>query len=542
MAVDPVYIETEEEIPGVIERIMRTSTPEVPLVLPTRSRFGQSRFNFQLLNRYAKRLGKSVTIVSADPNVQRMARESGFASVPALTQYGSWTSSAVPPAVSVVPVPGPARSGSEAPAGDRPGLAVPVPFAAVPLAAPAPDPTAIGGPAPGARRRAPRITVARLAPRVAEFKPARVVLYAGAALVLLVGLVGMIVFVPSAKVTLVAQAKPFDQAASVVADSSSQAVHVRVASAAQSASGTYQATGVQSLPATVAKGSVAFDASSCGSTAYSIRNGTRLVSNSGLQYATNGGDVALPAGGQASTSIVAANAGAGGNQAASGPFVFLHADEIGSCVQVSGGPTSGGADAQKKTVLAQADLDQARAALQAQLQPQILAALTRGVQKGEKLNGDLQYQPPEFNATNKVGDAVAQFTATMKLSAEGDYYRSDDVTRAFGQSLAQKVPVGYQLTGKVTAEYTVAAAAGGHLTFAGKAHGYVAPRIDLESVKSRLTGKWVSQAHTNLRALPVQSAAIRQAPLALPFMPLVGSRIDVEYDVASGVQGPISAG
>ena len=80
MAANPIFVESEEDVPGVIERIKRTSAEEVPLVLPLRSRFGQSRFNFQLLREYASRLGKRVTIVSSDPAVQRMCSTASAAS------------------------------------------------------------------------------------------------------------------------------------------------------------------------------------------------------------------------------------------------------------------------------------------------------------------------------------------------------------------------------------------------------------------------------------------------------------------------------
>src|SRR6266446_8076273 len=78
MAADPIYVETEEEIPEVVERIRRTNSQETMLVLPARSRVGQSRFNFQLLKNYASRMGKKVTVVCDDPAVQKMASESGF--------------------------------------------------------------------------------------------------------------------------------------------------------------------------------------------------------------------------------------------------------------------------------------------------------------------------------------------------------------------------------------------------------------------------------------------------------------------------------
>src|SRR5215469_4788396 len=60
MAADAVQIEAEDEVPAIIERIRRSPADEVHLVLPLRARFGQSRFEFQLLRQYCTRLGKRV--------------------------------------------------------------------------------------------------------------------------------------------------------------------------------------------------------------------------------------------------------------------------------------------------------------------------------------------------------------------------------------------------------------------------------------------------------------------------------------------------
>src|SRR5450756_2048864 len=79
MATNPIYVETEEEISEIVERLRRFKGDDTTLVLPIRSRIGQSRFNFQLLRNYASRMGKSVTVVCDDPAVQKMASESGFA-------------------------------------------------------------------------------------------------------------------------------------------------------------------------------------------------------------------------------------------------------------------------------------------------------------------------------------------------------------------------------------------------------------------------------------------------------------------------------
>src|SRR5712691_11081239 len=73
MATNPIYVETEEEIPELVERLRRYRGDDTMLVLPMRSRIGQSRFNFQLLRNYAARMGKRVTVVCDDPAVQKMA-------------------------------------------------------------------------------------------------------------------------------------------------------------------------------------------------------------------------------------------------------------------------------------------------------------------------------------------------------------------------------------------------------------------------------------------------------------------------------------
>jgi len=78
VAAEPIHVEPEDDVPAIIERIRRSTSDEVQLVLPSRARFGQSRFNFQLLRQYSTRLGKHVAIWSPDPAVLRLAEESGF--------------------------------------------------------------------------------------------------------------------------------------------------------------------------------------------------------------------------------------------------------------------------------------------------------------------------------------------------------------------------------------------------------------------------------------------------------------------------------
>src|SRR6202158_2234617 len=172
MATNPIYVETEEEIPELVERIRRNRGDDTMVVLPMRSRIGQSRFNFQLLRNYAARLGKQVTVVCDDPAVQQMASESGFAVFGAVGALGEGI-----PSEPELPPP-PRRWWQRARS---------APAAHVGVAAP----------------------TKLLTKSATELKPGRFLLYVAAATLLAVGLFAAAIYVPSASITLVAQAQPY---------------------------------------------------------------------------------------------------------------------------------------------------------------------------------------------------------------------------------------------------------------------------------------------------------------------------------------------
>jgi hypothetical protein len=607
MAANPIFVEAEEEVPGVIERIKRTSAEDVPLVLPLKSRFGQSRFNFQLLREYASRLGKRVTIVSSDPVVQRMAQENGFAAVSAVEQYGAGylPPSAGPgarygagerldegrlgptpdPVPYQLPFQGPSQAGAgptgpppaapppPAPlgwsmdAGSEPAPPVdPVasPWVPPPPSAPppgvwsrqafqAPDRAAVQAPGSGLGGRpqrsfGPSRSGAGVLPNrmrismptrlaVPDVKPGRFVFYGGAALVLLVGIIASVAYVPSAEVDMVAQAQPFSSNVSVSGDLGKQPIPIRVATASKSTSQTFNVAGAKVTPAQVAKGSVTFDAGNCFGQQFLIANGTRLHGPGGVAFATNGGDVNV--GGQGSpqqqTSIVATQPGQQGNVAA-GPFTFDNPG-AGGCIQVNGGPTTGGADQQKKTQIQPSDLTTAQSQLDQALKQQITDQLSKGAKSGEKLQADQIQWKPTFTANHNVGEAAPTFIANLTEVGTAYYFHPDDVTRAFVDSLKKTVvPAGKQIAGDVSTSYNVTANQNGHLlTFSGKATGFLAPQLDSEAIKSQVTGRSPSQVKQSLRTrYPVQDVQVRQFPFGLPFMPLSASRVTVRYQILSG--------
>src|SRR3981081_925137 len=96
MPAQPIYLDVEEEISELIERLRQTSTQDVSVVVPSRSRIGQSRFNFKVLRDYARQFGKKISIISPEPAIQRLAEENGFNAFADLDGYGAPEAEAEP--------------------------------------------------------------------------------------------------------------------------------------------------------------------------------------------------------------------------------------------------------------------------------------------------------------------------------------------------------------------------------------------------------------------------------------------------------------
>jgi hypothetical protein len=515
MATNPIYVETEEEIPELVERMRRYRGDDIMLVLPMRSRIGQSRFNFQLLRNYSARIGKRVTVVCDDPAVQKMASESGFPVFGAVGPLGEGIAS---------------EPEAEPPPRKWWQRRIVAPVTHVGVAAP----------------------TKLLTKSATEVKPGRVLLYLVAAVLLLVGLVGAAIFVPSASVTLVAQAQPFSQRdveiqaqpgkPSTVANAP---IRVRVSVVSRSDSQGFKTTGVKAVQLAPAIGQAVYtNGCTHNSPTFYFKSGQRLYDPSNqLTFAQTSSTVAVDAGKSVTVNIQAVNPGSVGNvgshvitQIVPNDFACLTVDNPQA--------TGGGADASSTPQMTETDFDAARAQLEAQLHQAIAQVLAAGVQTGEKLSENIVYNAPQFNTDHQPNDTVPSFGGTMTVVGEGDYYFDSDVTKAFQTYLTQRVPNDQQLlteSGIQTTYRLLSASKGGNLTFVGSATAYIAAKLDEAKVRAQIVGRPVTSAKIYLQSLGVKSVIIKELPMTLPLMPVLSKRIAIHYVVEQGVAPPSTA-
>jgi len=514
MATNPIYVETEEEIPELVERLRRYHGEDTMLVLPMRSRIGQSRFNFQLLRNYSARLGKRVTVVCDDPAVQKMASESGFPVFGAVGPEGQGIPSEADPAP-------PVRKWWQ-----RKQAA---------------ETTHVGV-------GAPRKLLTKTA---TEIKPGRFLLYVTAITLILVGVFAAAVFVPSASVTLVAQAQPFTQKdVEIQAQPGKPPIKVRTVSLSRSTSQGFKVTGSIEVPLAPSTGQVTYTndfpiprcpGGSCGSPGIVMPYGQRLMNTNGIEFAQTSSDpkwggVLVPWKSSANANVIAVIPGSAGNVGDS-TIRTIEDDHYGPQLSVTNRQaTGGGTDPSSTPQMTVSDFDAARAQLEQSLHQTIAQELGAATQQGEKLSETVIFGPPQFSTDHQPQDKVPSFTGTMTVSGEGDYYVDAEVIQAFKTYLAQRVPNNQQLLTEspIQVQYRLLSAAkGGYLVFVGSASAYVAPKLDEAKIRAQIVGRPVQQARFYLSTLPIRSVAIKESPMALPLMPLLDRRIELHYVVES---------
>ncbi|TMC02691.1 MAG: hypothetical protein E6J30_11330, partial [Chloroflexi bacterium] len=324
-----------------------------------------------------------------------------------------------------------------------------------------------------------------------ELKPGRFLLYMAMLMILLLGLSAMAVFVPSASVTLIAQAAPFSQRdVEIQAEPGKAPIRVRVSQISRTDSQGFKTTGVKAVPLAPAMAQVVYTnglsqprcpSPDCGSPGLVFPRGQRLKDNKdGLEFAQISPNTLVRWNSTATVTVQAVIPGPVGNV---GDNVITTIEDLVYAKVTATNPQAagGGTDPSNTPLMQESDFDAGRAQLEQSLHQEIAQQLAAGVQKGEKLSSTIVFGAPQFNTDHKPGDAVPSFSGTMTVQGEGDFYVDADVAKAYTTYLQQRVPTNQQLLtdSGVKVDYRIlSATSGGHLTFIGNATAFVAPKLD----------------------------------------------------------------
>jgi len=531
-----LYVEADEEITDLVDRLRDLSLEdEVTFVVPERARSLQSAMSFRLLKRYADSYGKKVNLVSGDGRLQAMALEAGFTAYPTLAAYDNG-SEVHQPGVESPPVPAAV-------------LTPPAPAASVQAGSPV-----MGGPRGVAMLDRPReASVVSGTPRkppssplrpAASGPPLRVYrpyLIAAGVLVVL-GLIAGIVYVPTANATLFVSGTPIKQDVTLLgvpgsASSSGNQFATQALHAEQSQSLPGTPTGQKQVDAVKATGQVVFtmycSGFFCPSGSVGVSAGTDVSTADGKHYVTQK-SVNVPAPrGSASVAVTAVQAGAGANTA-SHTIRNITVNQNDNLSVDNTDAIGNGADARTATIIQQSDLDGARDAYSRDAIPQVTDQLNSKAQ-GLKVVMVGKGVQATVTSDHKVGEEVTGFTVTVKVAGDAVAFDEKVVKQLLKTALERKLSQGSQLTSNLTLTYDpIDATTDGHITLNGHASGFYTPVFLQTAIRGHLKGMSPAKAHAFLQSLPnVVEARVTQSPYGLPWLPFFSSRITLKIQEVS---------
>jgi hypothetical protein len=574
-----VVAKPDDEIVDLIDRVRSSSEPDVGLVVPTSSRALQTPLNVRLLAQFSNQSGRRTAIVSEDPRVQQLARANG------LQVYGS-----VPAFERGIELVAPRVGGVGQARNLGVGAATGAAAAAVLEPPPAPPPPAMTPPvhAPATARLEPRRVITQMPPaRPSRRWDRRRLLYIAGAAVAIIGIVLFMTLSPSAKVTITIAATPVSVNSTIQGSTSaslaSKPDHVLTSVVTSTATQAFQATPTGTLPiaAVAATTKVVFSTDDPDGFQFSLPQGNEINQAGGsaifavskTTYICIGpnGNPATPAScgaarPNASANVADTTPGAAGNQVAANTLTSWPSDPCPSpepsnakndpknpyfaCFGSDGNyhsinvtnPNAPGGGVDAKTTPSASATDVANWTAQVQ---QVEATLT------SQLNTDLQARAAGkafavdpsgngktivFSVTPPLPAVNAPFATTqitVSASAQAAVYDPVAVRNDVLADLDKLVKPGDQLApGKLsTPPCTVTqASTNGTVVLACAATDFSQPQVDLNALKSQLTGRNPGSATRIVEGrLPkVQSVHVSESPFQLFYLPLFASRIEID--------------
>lgn len=564
-----LYVEPTDEITDLVDRIRRaTDERDLVFVVPQDARALHSPLDLQLLMQYTRGFQKRLAIVSGDPQVQALAIRTGFATYTSLAQMEQ----------------GVALTGARV--AERAAAAATAAVATAPAAAPPKvDPGSPVSPSPqrGLSKRGPSALVAKPPPpsggnrlsRLWHNPSARNWLIGGGAGVFVVGVLAVLLLLPTAQVVVGVQSHKINDPVTIqgnLAGASSGVLDVIPTQAlltpAASQSFTVTPSGTQVLPPTPATGSLELCLNSSGGSGSASLT---FQASPNFQVTSGGGNLGFTTtsagqagtytvysckSGQTSTPPIPVQAtttslGTQGNVASGQQWSWTNANSSACVAGFFGCQTvtsadftvsnpsamSGGQNSKTQQVFTSSDISSAQ-----QQEQQLASTLTSQVEHklksmagSETIAQDSSGNGIQVTVNNPtlptVGQAGSAEKLTVSVTAAATAYSPQVAKQAVLKDLRSKVPSDGQLLAhpSLGTLQVVAAGPGGSLTLSTNAVGYWAPKVDLSPYRSKLAFMNPGAARSYLLSqLPgASTVTVHQSPFSLPWLPLLSGRIQL---------------
>lgn len=557
---ETIYIDIDDEITSIIDKVENSKEKILALVLPKRSTVLQSIVNMRLLKRNSDKAGKSVVLITSESSILPLAgiaglhvaknlqAKPGIPPKPDTVDRESFVKEEAGTKEEIAP-----EDKSEVAEGEELPIKIDYDKSIGELAEGNED-----GPEniielddEEKAKETKIVSEGGKLPKSIKLKVPNFDKFRASLLVGGLGLIGLIIFIylsisvlPKASITIKTVSTPvsasIDLATSdkaTVFDGVKKEIPVALKTSDQTSTQQVAATGQQNI-GDKAKGSIKMSAGDCGPTVPADVSAGTGVSTSGLTFITQQTLSFTPkiSGGKCtfqstdSTQIVAITGGAKYNIAASSFSVSGRSSVTGS----SSEPTSGGTD-NNQTIVSQADLDAAKAKISTASSDTF--SKTFQTQLGDQgfyvIASTLKLGDPQTTSSPDVGQVSATATVTIKITYSVLVIKKDDLTAAVKNAFSSQIDKAKQkiedtdlLKGATVTFNNQSSPTVGTLNIS--ANALAVPIIDANTVKTQVKGQKSGDIKTNLGSITgVKSVDVKFSPFWVSKVPKNSSKITV---------------
>lgn len=563
----PIYLEPDEEITSVIDKLKSADGRDVAVVVPKNSTLFQSLINLKLLQREAANLDKRVSLISTNKIGARLARQVGletYANLGGLAGTAPTATSKPAPEAETTMIDGVKVNQYSGPAGVSADVQEKPEEPEVPLSEPpsekteesaapeesgelAPEPVEVKptkepetisvDELPSIVSRQKTVSSYKVERTPVDFKLPWKSLIA-TAILLLISFTIIFIFLPKATVTLTLQAESKSKTlllnAKTTADSSPSTIAGSLLTSEGSVTKKITATGKKDI-GTKSSGKLTFynKESDSSVTLASLAS----VSSSGKTFSLNSA-ITIPGASISGGSIVPGQVSGNVTAAVSGNAYNLQSAQFTisgqSSLVYATGSTSGGVT-KTVTVLSQGDIDKVISSAKKELVADAQKELAKKGEGQTVLDGSVRQKVKEQSVDRTVGEQVDSASLKLTLSLSVIAFDKNAVLEKVRLELSKGITENHQLvlpennSPKLT--FKKYDSSNLMMTFTVEADGFVAPKIDKTAVTKQINNLTIDAAQATLKSQSdVTEIKIDVTPTWwIRRLPILPSMITVEY-------------
>lgn len=529
-----IYLEADEEVTSVIDKLRKTEFTEVVLVVPKEASLLQSVVNLKLIKKQAADLGKSVSLITQDKVGRNLAEKVGLATASKVGQEPKLAEEKAEPVQDKKESTGPIEDTNE------------IVFKKANNESNIPEDELVVSEDEDTEAEAAwhKKEVEEKQPKNLMPKfPKKKLFLIGIPIVLILLLVGF-VFLPQAKAIVSVSAEKrsvsldFSGEKGASLDVEKNIISAKVLEATKESSKKYSATGKKNV-GTKATGTVKIINTSAANT-LTWSAGTRLYpsGNPSLIFKTTAAVNITPAQTSKTVSVEAVEASSQYNGFDNTAFYSV---TLGSQPTVytatSIGGMSGGVS-KEITYVTQADINSAKADLEKSTGEDALTDFNKQAENLKVVDDSKKQETLSAGANPSVNSETNEFTMTVKVSVKALAFSMDDVNSLIKAEVEKQLGSTKQIidngSGEATIDINTNDLTNGKFTASVETNAYVANKLDQNKIKTELTGSSATKAENYLKGLEgVENVKLEFWPSFIKIFPRLKNHIYITVEVAN---------